>query len=123
MSPTAISFDEIGKIIQEKLFYKILFGEYYKNNDIIGTGFRMTKNDFIINMVVSRPFTISNILELAEKIAEKYNIFVHKNIRNEMPRWSLDFPTPNSYSYSFFIVSEHDEENLNNEDFKKMLFK
>ena len=83
----------------------------------------MTKNDFIINMVVTRPFTISKILELAEKIAEKYNIFVHKNIRNEMPRWSLDFPTPNSYSYSFFIVSEHDEENLSNEDFKKMLFK
>ena len=48
MSPTAISFDEIEKIIQEKLFYKILFGEYYKNNDNIGTGFRMTKNDLIL---------------------------------------------------------------------------
>ena len=123
MSPTAISFDEIEKIIQEKLFYKILFPNIIKTILFIGSGFRMTKYDFIINMVVTRPFTVSKILELAEKIGEKYNVFVHKNVRNEMPRWSLDFPTPNSYSYSFFIVSEHDEEHLSNEDFKKMLFK
>ena len=120
---TAISFDEIEKIIQEKLFYKVLFTEYYKNKDIIGSGFRMTKYDFIINMVVVKPFQIAKILELAEKIGEKYNIFVHKNIRTEKSRWSLDYPTPYTYSYNFYITSEHDESNLRNEDFKRMLFK
>ena len=33
------------------------------------------------------------------------------------PRWSLDYPTPNSFSYSFLIESEHDESNLNSDRF------
>ena len=120
---TAISFDEIEKIIQEKLFYKVLFTEYYRNKDIIGTGFRMTKYDFIINMVVVRAFPVAKILELAEKISEKYNIFVHNNIRTEKPRWSLDYPTPYTYSYSFYITSEHDESILEDENFQRILLK
>ena len=117
----AISFNELEKIIQEKLFYKLLFNEYYQNNDLIGSGFRMTKYDFIINMVLVRPFNISTITKLAEKFGEKYNLFVEKNVRHEKLRWSLDYPTPSTYSYSFFITSEHDENNLCNENFKKML--
>ena len=117
----AISFNELEKIIQEKLFYKLLFNEYYQNNDLIGSGFRMTKYDFIINMVLVRPFNILTITKLAEKIGEKYNLFVEKNVRHEKPRWSLDYPTPSTYTYSLFITSEHDETNLCNENLKKML--
>ena len=120
---TSITFNEIEKIIQEKLFYNILFEEYYRKPEIIGTGFRMTKYEFIINMVVIRPFPVNKILELAEKIGEKYNIFVKKNIRTERHRWSLDYPTPYAYSYKFYITLEHDESILIDESFKKMLLK
>ena len=120
---TSITFNEIEKIIQEKLFYNILFEEYYRAPEIIGTGFRMSQYEFIINMVVIRPFPVNKILELAEKIGEKYNIFVKKNIRTERPRWSLDYPTPYTYSYKFYITSEHDESILSDESFKKMLLK
>ena len=117
----AITFNELEKIIQEKLFYKILFKEYFKTDHLIGHGFRMTKNNFIINMVLARQLSISVIQDLAGKIGQKYNIFVDKNAREEKPRWSLDYPTPNSFSYIFFIESEHDESNLNSENFKKMI--
>ena len=81
----------------------------------------MTKNNFVINMVLVRQLSISVIQDLAGKIGQKYNIFVEKNAREEKPRWSLDYPTPYSFSYSFFIESEHDESNLNSENFKKMI--
>ena len=90
---TSITFNEIEKIIQEKLFYNILFEEYYRAPEIIGTGFRMSQYEFIINMVVIRPFPVNKILELAEKIGEIY------------------------------ITSEHDESILSDESFKKMLLK
>ena len=112
----AITFNELEKIIQEKLFYKILFKEYFKNDHLIGHGFRMTKNNFVINMALVRQLSISVIQDLAGKIGQKYNIFVEKNTREEKPRWSLDYPTPYSFSYSFFIESEHDESNLNSEN-------
>ena len=120
---TSITFSQIEKIIQEKLFYDILFEEYYRKPEIIGTGFRMTPYEFIINMVVIRPFPTDSIIELSKKIGEKYNIFVKKNIRTETPRWSLDYPTPYTYSYKFYITSEHDENTLGDESFKKMLLK
>ena len=117
----AITFNELEKIIQEKLFYKILFKEYFKNDHLIGHGFRMTKNNFVINMVLVRQLSISVIQDLAGKIGQKYNIFVEKNAREEKPRWSLDYPMPYSFSYSFFIESEHVESNLNSENFKKVI--
>ena len=117
----AITFNELEKIIQEKLFYKILFKEYFKNDHLIGHRFRMTKHNFVINMVLVRQLSISVIQDLAGKIGQKYNIFVEKNAREEKPRWSLDYPTPYSFSYSFFIDSEHDESNLSSDHFKKMI--
>ena len=75
---TSITFSQIEKIIQEKLFYNILFEEYYRKPEIIRTGFRMTPYEFIINMVVIRPFPTDSIIELSKKIGEKYNIFVKK---------------------------------------------
>ena len=98
----AITFDELEKTIQEKLFYKILFKEYFENDHLIAHGFRMTKNNFVINMVFVRQLSIAALQELARKIGEKYNIFVEKNAREEKPRWSLDYPTPYSFSYNFF---------------------
>ena len=38
----AITFNELEKIIQEKLFYKILFKEYFKTDHLIGHGFTIS---------------------------------------------------------------------------------
>ena len=74
----ALSFNETEKMIQEKLFYKILFNEYFKNDYLIGHGFKMTKNNFIIEMLFMRELSVGACQELASKISNKYNVFVEK---------------------------------------------
>ena len=107
-----LSFDEIEKMIQEKLFYKILFNEYFKNDHLIGHGFKMTKNNFIIEMLFMRELSVAACQELASKIGNKYNVFVEKNQREEKPRWAISCLTDINFSYQFFINSDHDESNL-----------
>ena len=117
----AISYDELEKTIEEKLFYRILFEEYLKNDHLIAHGFRITKKNFVINMVFVKELTVAACQNLARRIGEKYNVFVAKNKREEKPRWALEYPTPYSFSYQFFIESEHDETNLANHNYKKMI--
>ena len=117
----AITFDELEKTIQEKLFYKLLFTDYFKNDHLITHGCRITKKNFVINMVFVKELSVAACQELARRIGEKYNVFVEKNKREEKPRWSLDYPTPYTFSYNFFIESEHDESNLCNNNYKKMI--
>ena len=117
----ALSFNEIEKIIQEKLFYKILFNEYFKNDYLIGHGFKMMKNNFIIEMLFIRELSVGACQELASKIGSKCNVFVEKNQREERPRWAMSCVSDANFSYQFFINSEHDESNLCNEFVKKMI--
>ena len=78
----AINFDELEKTIQEKLFHKLLFTDYFKNDH----GYRITKKNFVINMVFVKELSVAACQELARRIGEKYNVFVEKNKREEKPR-------------------------------------
>ena len=82
----AITFDELEKTIQEKLFYKLLFTDYFKNDHLIAHGYRITKKNFVINMVFVKELSVAACQELARRIGEKYNVFVEKNKREEKPR-------------------------------------
>ena len=39
----ATTFNDIEKAVQEKLFYKLFFIEYYQNENMIINGFRMNE--------------------------------------------------------------------------------
>ena len=75
----ATTFNDIEKAVQEKLFYKLFFIEYYQNENMIINGFRMNENDFIIHMILTVPLHLSTIIGLRETIKEIYNLFVEKN--------------------------------------------
>ena len=117
----ALSFNEMEKMIQEKLFYKILFYEYFKNDHIAGHGYKMTKESFVIEILFLRQLSIAACNELAEKIGKRYNVFVEKNQRSEKPRWAISCISDISWSYQFFIHSEHEESSFFNEFVKKMI--
>ena len=91
-------------MIQEKLFYKILFCEYFKNDHIAGHGYKMTKESFVIEILFLRQLSIAACNELAEKIGKKYNVFVEKNQRSEKPRWAISCISDISWSYQFLYI-------------------
>ena len=64
----ATTFNDIEKAVQEKLFYKLFFTEYYRNENMIINGFRMNENDFIIHMTLTVPLHLSTIIGLRETI-------------------------------------------------------
>ena len=82
----------------------------------------MTKDSFVIEILFLKELSVAACNELAEKIGQKYNLFVKKNKRSEKPRWAITCITQDhSWSYQFFIHSEHDESNLCNEFIKKVI--
>ena len=117
----ATTFNDIEKAVQEKLFYKLFFIEYYQNENMIINGFRMNKNDFIIHMILTVPLHLSTIIGLHETIKEIYNLFVEKNRRLENPRWTLEFPNERMFKYSFYITSSHDINNIQSRSFRNWL--
>ena len=89
---------------------------------VFGHGYRMKKDNFVIELLFLKELTIPACNELAGKIGKKYNLYVEKNQRTERPNWAITGTAEeNCWSYQFFIKSEHDESILANEDFKKMI--
>ena len=117
----ATTFNDIEKAVQEKLFYKLFFTEYYRNENMIINGFRMNETDFIIHMTLTVPLHLSTIIGLRETIKNIYNLFVEKNRRLENPRWTLEFPNERMFKYSFYITSTHDINNIQSRSFRNWI--
>ena len=63
----ALPFNQIEKMVQEKLFYKILFIDYLNVDPVFGHGYRMTKDNFAIEILFLKELTIPACNELAGK--------------------------------------------------------